>query len=120
MLEKLGYRVDVAANGLLAVEALSRCPYDLVLMDCQMPEMDGYEATRRIRAREGDQRHTPIIAMTAAATKDDEDKALSAGMDEFVTKPITIEALAGVLKRWLAAAGDEAGEKTQGGEFSVM
>jgi two-component system sensor histidine kinase/response regulator len=116
MLEKLGYRVDVAANGRLAVEALSRFPYHLVLMDCQMPEMDGYEATRRIRAREGGQRHTPIIAMTAAATKDDEGKALSAGMDEFVTKPITIEALAAVLERWLAAAGDGADERTQGGD----
>ena len=109
MLEKLGYRVDVAANGLLAVEALSRFPYDLVLMDCQMPEMDGYEATRRVRTREGDQRHTPIIAMTAAVTKDDEAKALAAGMDEFVTKPITIEALGATLERWLAPAGDGAG-----------
>ena len=104
MLEKLGYRVDVAANGLQAVEALSRSQYDLVLMDCQMPEMDGYEATRRIRTEEGDHRHTPIIAMTAAATKADENKALAAGMDEFVTKPIAIEALAGIVERWLASA----------------
>ena len=108
MLEKLGYRVDVAANGRLAVEALSRFPYDLVLMDCQMPEMDGYEATRQVRTSEGAQRHTPIIAMTAAVTKDDEAKALAAGMDEFVTKPITIEALSETLERWLAHSDDAA------------
>ena len=101
MLEKLGYRVDVAETGAAAVAALSRFPYDLVFMDCQMPEMDGYEATERIRAREGDRRHTPIIAMTASVTKDDQTRALAAGMDEFLTKPVTIEQLANVLKRWL-------------------
>ncbi|HSH58186.1 MAG TPA: PAS domain S-box protein [Acidimicrobiales bacterium] len=100
-LETLGHRVDVAANGLEALQALSEIPYDVVLMDCQMPEMDGYEATTQIRRAEGSHRHTPIIAMTAGAMRGDEEKARAAGMDDYVSKPVTRDHLSTVLDRWL-------------------
>lgn len=101
MLEKLGCRVDVAGNGKEAVEAMTRIRYALVFMDCQMPEMDGYEATRVIREREGADRHTPIVAMTANAMAEDRERCLKAGMDDFVSKPVTAQALTSVLNRWL-------------------
>jgi len=104
MFERLGHRVDVAANGLEAVEALSRIAYDLVFMDCQMPEMDGFGATREIRRREQSaspaRRRTPIIAMTANAMQGDRDVCLQAGMDDYVSKPVTSEVLAAVFERW--------------------
>ena len=98
MLERLGYRVDVAANGIEAVQAVSRTTYAAVLMDCQMPEMDGYAATRHIRADA--ERHVPIIAMTAGAMKEDQERCRLAGMDDFLTKPVSKDVLAGVLERW--------------------
>jgi two-component system, sensor histidine kinase and response regulator len=101
MLESLGYRVDVAANGLGAVQALARVPYAAVLMDCHMPEMDGYEATREIRNREKDT-HTPIIALTAGAMKGDREKATEAGMDDYIPKPVTREELDSMLQRWIS------------------
>ena len=105
MLERLGYRVDVAANGLEAVDAIGRVPYALILMDCQMPEMDGYEATAEIRRRQDGGRRTPIVAMTAGAMEGDEDRALAAGMDEFVTKPVRMAELRAVVGRWLEGTG---------------
>jgi CheY-like chemotaxis protein len=100
MLEGLGLRADVAANGRETVGIFELLPYDLVFMDCQMPEMDGYEATREIRRREGPGRHVSIIAMTADVMAGCKEQCLEAGMDDFVAKPVALEALFEVLQRW--------------------
>jgi signal transduction histidine kinase/DNA-binding response OmpR family regulator len=102
MLEKMGHRVDVAGNGVEAIAALRHEGYAAVLMDCQMPEMDGFEATMEIRRLEGAEKHTPIVAMTAGAMKGDEEKCLAAGMDAYISKPVTFEGLAATLHRWVA------------------
>ena len=103
MVERLGYRADVAGDGGEALDALSRASYAVVLMDVQMPEMDGYEATREIRRQEKEERamgRTPIIAMTANAMSGDRQKALESGMDDYVTKPINSEKLEAVIQHW--------------------
>ena len=100
MLVRFGHRVDLAANGIEAVEAVSRFPYDLVFMDVQMPDMDGYEATRAIRALQGEAKRVPIIAMTANAMKGDAESCLDAGMDDYLAKPVSLEAVAAVLRKW--------------------
>ncbi len=107
-LERLGYRVECVKNGVEAVDAWTRGSFAAVLMDCQMPVMDGFEATARIRAAEGDRRHTPIIALTASALAGDRERCLAAGMDDYVAKPMTVEELAEVTARWLPAAGPPA------------
>jgi CheY-like chemotaxis protein/HPt (histidine-containing phosphotransfer) domain-containing protein len=110
MLENLGYRTEAAANGMLALEAVSEVTYEAVLMDCQMPVMDGLTATVEIRRREakaGGPR-LPIIALTANAMEGNRERCLAAGMDDFLTKPFSQQQLATMLKRWspaTAAAG---------------
>jgi len=107
MIEKLGYVVEVAENGREAIEAMtatmtgpSQKHYDVVFMDCQMPVLDGYEATRAIRELEGDARHTPIVAMTAAAMTGDRDACIAAGMDDYIAKPIRPELIRTALAKW--------------------
>jgi len=98
MLEKLGHRVTLTANGLEVLDALDRAPYDVILMDCQMPEMDGFEATRRIRQSSRD-REIPIVAMTANAMEGDRDACIAVGMNDYVSKPMRIQNLVTVIDR---------------------
>ncbi len=107
ILKNLGFTADVAENGLEALEALERRSYDGVLMDCQMPGMDGYDATRGLRAAEaasGSTRRTPVVAMTAAAVEGERERCLAAGMDDYLSKPVTPAALDAVLTQWVPAA----------------
>ena len=109
IIEKLGYRADVAATGKEALAALTNIPYDLVLMDCQMPEMDGFEATRAIRRGQAgeDRKKTPVIAMTARAMQGDREECLASGMNDYLSKPIDPSLLATILTRWLGQKNDE-------------
>ncbi|MFH0878326.1 MAG: response regulator, partial [Lentisphaerota bacterium] len=138
ILEKMGYRADAVANGKEVLSSLQKNPYDLILMDCQMQEMDGFEATRRIREAEVKSKksevsrqqssqpsalslqpsphpHIPIIAMTALAMKGDREKCLAAGMDDYLSKPINSSELAAALDRWLNE-GDKGAERKNAAE----
>ena len=103
MLEKLGCRVDVASNGREALDMWAQFPYAAVFMDCQMPEMDGLEATRQIRSQESaaSRARTPIVAMTANAMSQDREDCLEAGMDDYASKPIKLGLVKDLLERWV-------------------
>ena len=109
LLKKLGCSADAVGNGLEVLEALQRIPYALILMDCQMPEMDGFEATRLIRKRElatgpacSWKSPMHIIALTASAMQGDRERCLAAGMSDYVTKPVRLRELQAALERWHA------------------
>ena len=101
LLEKAGLRTDVVANGSQAVAAIGKATYDLILMDCQMPEMDGFEATAEIRRLEGNARHTTICALTAHAMAGDRERCIDAGMDDYISKPLTVAVLHSKIDHWI-------------------
>jgi len=115
LLGRLGLRVDVAGNGLEAVRMLKELPFDAVFMDCQMPEMDGYAATREIRRMEKLGHRIPIIAMTAEALAGARERCLAAGMDDYITKPVKLEDLSRAVQKWLRRKSVEVGAR---GSFS--
>jgi signal transduction histidine kinase/CheY-like chemotaxis protein len=102
ILTRAGYDVDAVPNGAAAVAAAKSGDYDAILMDCQMPELNGYEATSLIRSTEGADNHVPIIAMTAGARREDREKCLASGMDDYISKPVSKDALVAIVARWLA------------------
>ena len=104
VLERCGFRAHVVNDGREALQALATQSYDAVLMDCQMPNIDGYEATKELRRREGGSRHTPVIAMTAHAMTGDRERCLAAGMDDYIAKPVRSQTLVEVLHRWIGEA----------------
>jgi CheY-like chemotaxis protein len=106
MLEMLGYRVDMAQDGLEATAKATTFSYDLILMDCQMPKLDGYEATRRIRSKENSagQKLTPIVALTGHAMTGERERCLNAGMDDFLSKPFTVAQLHEMVQKWTVPA----------------
>jgi CheY-like chemotaxis protein len=107
LLSQMGYRADLAANGLEVIQAVERQPYDLILMDVQMPEMDGLEATRHICARWPAEHRPRIIAMTANAMQGDRELCLAAGMDDYISKPVRIEQLVNALDQVQKLANDQ-------------
>jgi CheY-like chemotaxis protein len=111
LLARMGYQADVAANGLEVIDAVERQAYDVVLMDVQMPEMDGLEATRHIRHKLPEAQQPHVIAMTANAMQGDREMCLAAGMDDYVSKPIRIEQLVGALSKSRPLEGNQEGEQ---------
>jgi signal transduction histidine kinase/CheY-like chemotaxis protein len=127
MLERLGVRPDVAGNGREAVEMCSAISYDLIFMDCNMPEMDGYVATAEIRRRQASGAHVAIVAMTAEAMEGCRDRCLAAGMDDYIVKPVRPERIAEALRRWIprgadcrAVKGDSLAEKGNPSECGAL
>jgi signal transduction histidine kinase/CheY-like chemotaxis protein len=114
LLEKFGCSVDVASNGFEAVQMAGQLPYDLIFMDCQMPEMDGFQASRQIRLLGGALRKVGIVALTAAATPDDRRKCLEAGMNDYLTKPVTMNMLGTTLGKWCSGHQPEAKTHSSG------
>lgn len=112
MLKKAGYTVNIAENGRLGVEATNKNRYDLIFMDIQMPEMDGYEATKAIRLKEGDREHTAIIAMTAHAMQEDRRRCMEAGMDDFLSKPIDPQKMFNIIKKWVKSKIEASSSET--------
>jgi two-component system, sensor histidine kinase and response regulator len=110
LLKSLGYKADVVADGLEAVRALEMIDYDLVLMDCMMPEMNGFEATAKIRDHGSNvlNHNVPIIAMTANATSEDREKCLAVGMDDYMSKPVKKEIMSDLIEKWLTHGANEA------------
>jgi CheY-like chemotaxis protein/HPt (histidine-containing phosphotransfer) domain-containing protein len=108
LLERLGYEVDLAEDGRAALAALASRPYAAVLMDCHMPEMDGYTTTTELRRREGAGRRTPVIAMTAGVLAEDRERCRAAGMDDFVSKPVDAALLGRTMARWVTTGGPQA------------
>jgi CheY-like chemotaxis protein len=108
-LERCGCNVDIVSDGRQALEALAERRYDAVMMDCQMLELDGYDATAELRRREYGVRRTPVIAMTAHAMPSDRARCLAAGMDDYVSKPIRREQLIAALQRWIPSHPDSPG-----------
>jgi signal transduction histidine kinase len=106
MLTLLGYRSNAVTSGAAALVAVDHDPYAMVLMDCQMPVMDGFTTTRNLRARADDASRIPIVAITATATTEDQDRCLDAGMDDYLPKPIIMERLAAILQRWAPVLTD--------------
>jgi CheY-like chemotaxis protein len=102
MLKRLGFSADVVSNGAEALDALRHDDYELIFMDCQMPGMDGYEATKAIRASESG--HIPIVALTANAMPGDKEKCLAAGMDDYIPKPLSITTIQKILSKYLPAS----------------
>ncbi len=103
MIERIGYQADAVDNGRSALEILAHSHYDLILMDCQMPEVDGYTASREIRRREGASHHTPIIGLTARALAGDREICVRAGMDDYLSKPVMPEDLCEIIDKWVIA-----------------
>lgn len=102
LLQRLGWVVDVASDGREAIQRCATRAYDVILMDCQMPDLDGFDATREIRRREGSLRRIPIVALTAHALPGDREACLAAGMDEYLSKPVSADALRAALERVLS------------------
>src|SRR5581483_6617359 len=108
MLERLGYEVEAVSSGREALAALERRAFDAVLMDCWMPDLDGFDATRELRRREPPGRHVPVIALTADVLADARDRCLAAGMDDYLAKPVHLEELTALLQRWVPLASPAA------------
>jgi CheY-like chemotaxis protein len=114
LLEKLGCQVTTATDGQQALEAWQQGNFDLIFMDCMMPRLDGYEATRQLRAQEARSgaEHTPVVALTASAMEQDEEHSRQAGMDIFVAKPVNIDMLRAVLEQYCAEHKPETARET--------